>query len=683
MDIGFASYAVACVGYSVLVVLLLFSWRGKSLGIALIAGSFCSALWAGVVAGVELGVGISFEVMQLAELARSLSWCLFLLAAVERKSGSRARQSSLFKAAFGVALLLLGVALLFALSIFDANLEVALVKEIVLIVWVAIAIAGMALIEQVFRNTNENQRWAVKFLCLGLGVVFAYDFFMYADALLFKQINLRFWEARGFVNSLAIPLIAVAVARNPKYEIDIHVSRKVVFHTATIMGAGVYLLSMALVGYLIRYYGATWGGVLQIVFLVGAGVLLLGLLFSDKIRAKTRVLLSKHFYSYKYDYREEWQKFTHHLAESGDSVPERLIRSLATLTSSPGGMLWERAESGRFVLLDRWHMPAPEGADSSSLESLVAFIESTHWVIDIDEYLHQPEKYQGLQMPQWLTGMPNVWLIVPLMYTGRCLGFVVLKHTELQAELNWEDRDLLKVAGQQAASYLAQYQADRALVQSQQFEAFNRLSAYIVHDLKNILAQQSLIVSNAEKHKHKPEFVDDVIATVRNSVGRMTNLMRQMRSGERGSDVKPVPLAEVLSEIVERRANKLPCPELVPVSADIVVEADRDQLATVFGHIIQNAQEATSKEGNVHISVEVDSGSVRVVVADTGAGMDDHFIRERLFKPFDSTKGLTGMGVGAFESREYIRSLGGDILVTSEPGEGSQFTIVLPYNRLP
>lgn len=479
---------------------------------------------------------------------------------------------------------------------------------------------------------------------------------------------------------MAVPLIAVSVARNPKYEIDIHVSRKVVFHTATIMGAGIYLLSMAAVGYLIRYYGATWGGVLQIVFLVGAGVLLLGLLFSDKIRAKLRVLLSKHFFSYKYDYREEWQKFTQHLAESGDSVPERIIRAIAVLTNSPGGMLWERSEDGKYVLLDRWHIPAPELMSSSSLNGLVAFIEETQWIVDIDEYFQQPQKYGDLVLPEWLTGMPNVWLIVPLMYRGKCLGFVVLKHTEFQKGLNWEDRDLLKVAGRQAASYLAQYQSDRALVQSQQFEAFNRLSAYIVHDLKNILAQQSLIVSNAEKHKHKPEFVDDVISTISHSVARMTNLMKQMRSGERGGASEVISLGEVLLQVTERLSVKHPQPRLEQPPEDILVNADREQLATVFGHIIQNAQEATPRGGEVSVSVVREDGGVCVRVEDTGVGMDEDFIRERLFKPFDSTKGLTGMGVGAFESREYVRSLGGDISVTSQPGVGSLFRIILPYN---
>ena len=234
------------------------------------------------------------------------------------------------------------------------------------------------------------------------------------------------------------------------------------------------------------------------------------------------------------------------------------------------------------------------------------------------------------------------------------------------------------MAGQQAASYLAQHLSDQALVQARQFEAFNRLSAYVVHDLKNILAQQALIVSNAEKHKSNPAFVDDVIGTVRNSVDRMTRLMEQMRSGIRGTSARKISLNTVLSEVVSRRSNHHPIPDLQLPKTELVVEADREQLATVFSHLIQNAQEATDKSGRISIRLMHLPRQAVIEVEDTGCGMDEGFIQNRLYRPFDSTKGLTGMGIGAFESREFIRTLGGDISIRSTPGEGSTFRITIP-----
>ncbi len=680
MDIGFAGYTLAFLANLVLLLLLLISWRGRA-GLRLVIASFLAVCWAGAVSAMEYGLPLPFKIVQLLEFARNVGWILILLAPVAGAGQDGPTRSGLFNSFYGVMLLSLAAVFLFAVLVTPAGVDIALVQQILLGAWVAAAILGMTLVEQLFRNAGEGQRWAVKYLCLGLGIIFAYDFFMYADALLFKQISLRLWEARGFVNVMAIPMIAIAVARNPNYEIDIHVSRKAVFHTAAIVGAGVYLLVMAAVGYLIRFYGSTWGSVMQVVFFVGAGTLLLSILFSDGIRAKVKVFLSKHFFSYRYDYREEWLKFTDHLSEDGEGVNESLIRSMAALTESPGGMLWERLPDGGCRLLARWHMPAPEGVDEASLGSLLDYIQRTQWVVDIDEFSSSPEMYEQLDLPAWLLKMPDVWLIVPLIFRAECRGFVALKHSRRQETLNWEDIDLLKMAGKQAALHLAQFQSDRELAKSRQFEAFNKLSAYVVHDLKNILAQQSLIVSNAEKHKHNPQFVDDVIATVENSVTRMTNLMKQMRSGERGGKVELVELGELLELVVKRQQAKRPCPEWQPASGEFVVRVDREQLATVFGHIIQNAQEATGKEGSVQVALQQIDDKISISVSDDGCGMDEEFIRDRLFKPFDSTKGLTGMGVGAYESREYIRSLGGDITVNSKVNQGTVFRVILPYNR--
>lgn len=684
MNVGVSSYLFAFFAYLILTILISISWRGRPQGILIILAAVCSTVWAGAIAAGEFGARVSFEMIQLAELSRNLSWCLFLLDVLCKKDGESTRGALVFRFSLGCSAVLILFGVLFSTPFASEYLSVSetLFREIVLVLWVVLSLTGLILIEQIFRNSGATQRWSTKFLCLGIGSFFVYDFFMYSDALLFKRISLDLWEARGLVNGMAAPLIVIAIARNPKFEMNIHVSRHVVFHTATIMGAGVYLLLMATAGYFIRYYGGTWGSVLQIVFFFGAVVLLVTLMFSDKIRAQVRVLLSKHFFSYKHDYREEWLKFTQTLSGSDDSVPERVIQSIAKLTESPGGILWEKNDAGHFSVLARWHMPEPDCADAKSLDSLTLFMTRTHWVVDIDEYNEDPEKYTGLVLPDWLLKIRNIWLLVPLILRDECLGFVLVRRSDLYHAINWEDRDLLKMAGQHAASHLAQYRADQALIRSRQFEAFNRLSAYIVHDLKNILAQQSLIITNAEKHKHKPEFIDDVLATVKNSVNRMTRLMEQMRSGVRGDLAEDIELGSLLTKLVRAASAREPKPVLESVASDAVVRADREQLSTVFGHIIQNAQDATPATARVAVSVEKQGQTVHVIIEDAGTGMDRAFIRDRLFSPFDSTKGLTGMGVGAFESREYIRAVGGDILVASEPGVGSQFTIILPCSPI-
>lgn len=679
MNIGAVSYLFAFAAYLVLTTLLVFSWRGRSQGVWIVLAAIASVVWAGLISAGELGVSLSFEVIQLSELARSGSWCLFLLCALDEKVDKNTKHSNLFRWSSGLFLFLLIAAVLLTIPAFSAFIDFSdgLLSDSILILWVALAIAGMALIEQIFRNSSASQRWAAKFLCLGVGGIFAYDFFMYSDALLFKQVSQNLWEARGIINGMAVPLVAIAIARNPKYELDIHVSRHVVFHTATIVGAGSYLLLMALVGYFIRFYGGTWGSFLQIVFFCGAGLLLLTLLFSDKIRAEVRVFLSKHFFSYKHDYRDEWLKFTKSMSDVGDDVRTRLIRAIAELVESGGGLLWEKNAHGAFLLVEHWEMANIEDVNFTDLEGLSNFFDEYPWVIDFDEYIGSPENYGSLTLPEWLLSISQAWLIVPLSFKADVIGFVLLKRSGTQVSINWEDRDLLKMAGKQAAAHLAQYQANISLVQARQFEAFNQLSAYVVHDLKNILAQQSLIVANAEKHKRNPEFVDDVITTVKNSVERMTRLMKQMRDGLRGESCDDIYVSKVLTEVVEGRSMVDPVPALQLLD-DLMVRVDKDQLATVFSHMVQNAQEATEKTGRIDILLEEKDGMAVVNIQDTGVGMSEDFIRDRLFRPFDSTKGLAGMGIGVYESREFVRSLGGDVTVKSQLGSGTKFRIVLP-----
>ncbi|RMG34886.1 MAG: PEP-CTERM system histidine kinase PrsK [Gammaproteobacteria bacterium] len=676
MNIAAISHALATLAFLLLGLLLLTAWRRRGTGSWVVMAVFLSTAWAATSWLVTLAV-IPGGWLQWAELGRDAGWLVFLLHLLSPGEKGRRRTFGWREGLFG--LLALSTAILIALPLFGAegNTELAWRRDLLIICWIGFSILGLLLVEQLFRGATAGQRWALKYLCLGLGGIFAYDFYLFADALLFKRINPDLWQVRGLVNALAVPLLAISIARNPDWNLRIHVSRQVVFHSVTLAGAGIYLLAMAGVGYLLRQYGGDWGALLQTAFLAGALILLGVMLFSDRIRARLRVILSKHFFSYKYDYRDEWMRFTRTLDEGADSVPERIIHAMAALVGSRGGMLWARAGTGDFEPLAQWNMP-PVEAGPGGWEPVVAFLRQRQWIIDLDEYYATPSLYDPLELPAWILEIPDAWLLVPLTFKEDIVGLLLLKRSDLTRALNWEDRDLLKIAAMQAAGNLAQYLSDQALMQARQFEAFNRLSAYVVHDLKNILAQQSLIVSNAERHKHNPAFVDDVIATVKNSVERMTRLMEQMRSGMRGARQERVALIPLLGQVVERHARRDPVPSLVAGTAQPVVMGDPEQLATVFGHLVQNAQEATEKGGEVTVEVGVEGTQAVVTIRDTGCGMDSDFIRNRLFRPFDSTKGLTGMGIGAFESREIIRALGGDIQVESRPGEGSVFRITIP-----
>ncbi|ROR34713.1 XrtA/PEP-CTERM system histidine kinase PrsK [Inmirania thermothiophila] len=666
IDAALVSHALGAAAFGGLTLLLAFGWRGTAPGAAFLAAAGLTALWAGLhVLYAAAGVP-PLRALLAAEVARDLAWIGFL--ALTMLAGRRR-----VLALAGAGALAGGVLALDLLPLHRVGGHWAVAGHL------ALALAGLVAVEQLWRNAPPARRWALKFLCLGLGGLFAYDFYLYADALLLRRISPALWQARVAAEGLMAPLLAVAAARNRDWAVDIAVSRRAVFHSAALLGAGVYLLFMAAAGYYIRRFGGTWGAVWQVVFLVGAAVLLAALMASGRMRAWLRVFISRNFYSYKHDYRDAWMRLTRTLAGTESDLPpaERAIHALAELFECPGGALWLRDEHGAYRPRAWLNLTPPPEAVVAPDEPLAAALAGREWVIEPAEVAASPERYPGLRLPPWLEAL-GAWLVVPLWLHEAPMGFVVLAPPRAPVRLIWEDYDLLRIAGRQAAGHLAQMQAAEALSQARQFEAYHRLSAYVVHDLKNLAAQLGLLAANARRHGGNPAFLDDMVATLENAVGRMNRLVAQLRSGRREGARRAVDLAALAAAVVTERARVQPAPRLEAAPPGPWVEADPDRLTTVLRHVVQNAQEATPPDGRVTVRVGTDGGRALVEIEDTGTGMDATFLRERLFRPFDSTKGLSGMGIGAYECREYVRALGGEVAVESSPGRGTCFRIRLP-----
>jgi len=436
---------------------------------------------------------------------------------------------------------------------------------------------------------------------------------------------------------------------------------------------------MGMGGYYIRTQGGEWGTVVQVIFLFGAGLVLMVLLFSGRVRASLRVFINKHFFHYKYDYRDEWLRFIHTLSsgQPDDRLRERAIHSIAEIIDSPGGILWMR-QMNRFVPVASWQMPVSSHDVVESDHPLIQFMAAREWLIDVDEYERDPALYNNLEIPEWLSKMQHAWLVVPLIVHDHMLGFIVLAHSPAQHHFNWEDSDLVKTAGRQVAVHLAQLEASQGLAEAKLFEARNRMSSYVMHDLKNLIAQLSLVVTNAGKHKNNPRFMEDAIATVDNSVQKMNRLLEHLRSDStQVQETESIELCATLQDVVQMMSSGKPVPTLDCQARDIKILADNDRFGAIIGHLIRNAQDATADDGRVIVRLFKRNVHATIEIQDSGCGMDNDFIKDRLFRPFDSTKGKAGMGIGVYETRDYIHKLGGDLEVISRVGEGSTFRIHL------
>ncbi|MCP4408027.1 MAG: PEP-CTERM system histidine kinase PrsK, partial [Gammaproteobacteria bacterium] len=404
------------------------------------------------------------------ETLRSAAWFAFLIHLLHPLKKSQAGISNTLRFIIpGVSIYVVLVLSLDFLPIFYStlphNLNLSITGHI------GLAIIGLVLIEQLFRNTRPEQRWAIKFLFIGIGGIFAYDFFLYSDALLFKRIDPNLWTARGFISALIVPLLAVTASRNPSWSLNIFVSRKIIFHSVTVFGAGLYLLVMSAVGYYIKFYGGDWGTAAQFIFLFLSLILLAALLFSGQMRARLKLFLNKHFYKNKYEYREEWLRLlkTISVKHPDAGLHETSIRAMASIVDSPGGQLWLIRDTQRYLCVETWSMNRVDEIESRH-SSLIRFLEQSDYVINLLEYDSEPEQYAGLALPQWMEKSDRAWLIVPLRHHDELFGFMVLANPHTPRQINWEDRDFLKAVGQQLASYLSLFEASEALAEARQFD---------------------------------------------------------------------------------------------------------------------------------------------------------------------------------------------------------------------
>jgi putative PEP-CTERM system histidine kinase len=312
---------------------------------------------------------------------------------------------------------------------------------------------------------------------------------------------------------------------------------------------------------------------------------------------------------------------------------------------------------------------------------LVDYLEKHGRILDLPALRDGRESRAGeaATVPEALVAEQHAWLAVPLLLEARLIGLVVVAPSRAPRSLDWEDFDLLRIAGRQTASHLAERQLADALSEARRFEEFNRRFAFIIHDVKNLVSQLSLLARNAERHADNPEFRADMVVTLNNSTTKMRELLARLSQNHHGAigEAMPVDLRPVIERIATARRGRHP----VSVEGPFVEAlADAAGLEQAIGHLVDNAIEASATAQPVRITLAATNERATVTIADQGQGMDDAYVRDSLFTPFSSTK-PAGFGIGAYEARAIVMAMGGRIEVASRRGEGSVFTIFLPLPR--
>ena len=630
-----------------------------------------TALWALAVAGI----GAADLVTHFAESARDLAWLGFMFALVRRdRDAPETRAVAIIYGVVGVIVMAGGVLAIAEGAIHHGS---ALATVSVLL-RTMVAISALVLVNHLYAAVVPNDRGGIRLAVIALAAMWSIDLLLYATAYLIGNPPTALIAGRGIVMAFAAPIFAVAVQRNGDW--TLRLSRTVAWQTVSFAATLLYAVAMLAGTSAIAAFGGSSARVLQTAFVFGSTAAVLTVLSSPWLRAWAKVKLAKHFFSHRYDYRAEWTRFTDTLGKPGEGaapLDERIVKAVADLTDSPAGLLL--VPDGAGLGIDAGWNWAREGLpQSGSDETLPAYLSESGRIVELDAVRAETTSAEEIAViPLWMVNEASAWALVPLVHLDRLLGVILLARPPFDRALDWEDFDLLRIAGRQVASYLAEARAQEALSDAQRFDEFNRRFAFIMHDIKNLVSQLTLVARNAERHAENPEFRADMIATLQDSAGRMNDLLARLSQHNTGrsEELRAIELLPLVERVAARRQGQHPIAVVCEPRA--LALADPARLEQLLGHLVQNAIEASAPSEPVLIVVTNEGNHMAIDVIDQGCGMTAAFIREKLFKPFVSSK-PGGFGIGAFEARQLAQAMGGGVEVTSREGEGTRFRVLLP-----
>lgn len=545
---------------------------------------------------------------------------------------------------------------------------------------IASAIGGLCLLHNLYTAASPEARFGLGSPMLALAVMWTFDLNLATVAYLINDWPLGLFALRGVMMVLIAPLL-VTVSRLATLD-QMRVSRAAGFQTLTLVVSGAYLAAMLLVARLLAVVGnLDWLPQLTVAAFFVAFAL--SLFPSTRYRQRLKKTLGRQLFQHRYDYRLEWRRFTETVGQPGEAAPplaERTVKAIADIFDCPGGLLMLRGPDGGLEASARWNWQDLDPPLAAAGADLASHLQGG--VIVELERLRRGEEPEGLALiPEWMVAQEEAWALVPLIHFDRLVGAVLLERPREPRLLDDEDHDLLRVAGRQVASYLAEARGQEALSDARRFDEFNRRFAFVMHDIKNLVSQLSLLARNAERHADKPEFRADMIDTLQNSVGKMNDLLARLSQHHRSKPDEPAPhsLRTLVEAVV--RTRSVGHPVRITGRDDVMATVDPDRFEQALGHLVQNAIDASAEGSPVEVVIGRRGLEALVEVVDRGCGMSAEFVRTRLFHPFSSTKD-GGFGIGAYEARTIVAAMGGRLEVQSREGEGSRFAIVLPLTAL-
>ena len=556
-SVGIFGYLLAALGF-LSFSFLIFAARNKTILAKWILFSALVSAFSYGLASAQIQLGFSLMFVLLADSIRIASWAvLILLCNVEFRSFKSLVQNIYIR-----RYIVIWAALMMAS--WYATIYQGYAYDNLFLLFIALNLWTLVLLEQLFRSAGEQIRWAIWPLIIALASMSVFDFVLFAQASMVKAIDFDFWYSRGFIVVFVIPLLLISTRRIRNGSVRIFVSRQVVFYSSMLMIAGLYLLVMAFAGYVINYFGGEWGSLVSIGFLILSGIVLAVLLITESLRRQVKVFIAKNFFANKYEYRDEWLNLIEKIETSrADNYYQMATQIMMSSLHTNQGALIKKITDSNFNSLYQEDIDV-DRAIKQQLVLFSRFCKDKGWIIDVKEYQRTPSLYGNLTIDIHLCVEHNVRFVIPIFIGKAFYGFFLLGDSHDIKRLNWEDRDLFFAISKQLGNFISLHEANDKLAESKQFDAFNRMSAFLVHDLKNIQAQLALINKNAEKHRDNPAFIDDVFETVDSATVRLEKVLSQLRNKQVAqSKSSNIALDEVLVKVVEQRNVSRPQVDII------------------------------------------------------------------------------------------------------------------------
>ncbi len=551
---------------------------------------------------------------------------------------------------------------------------------------VVLAIIAMVTIEGTLWASRGITRWNIKYAVLGVGGMLGIFIFYYSYPVLYRSIDMNMVASRNAVFVMSTILLAAAFIRQGFLDVEIFVSRRVVFTSATLLVVGIYFIFLGIVGEGLRYFGENLSRNL-ILFLAFAGMIGFSIMFlSESFRRKSKRFITDNFYRNRYEYKDEWLKFTGKLSAANNlnEVLDEILSIMVETFGVKNVSYWECSNNHT----GKNCRPVRSTHKVSMPEARLAMNSSLIFQSQIGAIYDRNQPDPRIEQEhQNIFTADGVMVVVPVLSVDRLLGLIMLGDSISGASYDDEDYELMLTFSKQGAYAIEKTALSHALAESKEMEAMAKVTSFVMHDLKNMTTSLSMLLENADHHIGNPDFQKDMLSTVQSSVARMSSVMRKLSHLKEKQKLRMQPID--LHEIIEGVISRIAVPDNVTIDCQIDLQrdlqdrklfsvlGDKNEIKKVLVNLILNAFESISAPGKVIVSVSTSDSEVCVKISDTGCGMSQDFIEEELFKPFSTTK-KGGLGIGMYHCRSIVESHEGRLEVESLEGEGTTFSIYLP-----